>query len=846
MDRGEEEFLQRLRETFKIEAEDHLSNISAELNSLETATEDNEPTSSLETMYREAHSLKGAARAVNLREVETVCQALESVFALLKKKELSFSRRIFDAAYNAIDVMAQLIESDSSAQPINIIQELSSIQSDGDKAGGKLASVAGWRGKIETSNLTDQYSGIVDTGAQTTVSDSGRNLDYETRQVSPVSDQRNVEEAHEVETGIRLPSDIPGAEKAGNGLTSTTKAFSDSEAGNAETSSKTDGSGGPGIDKHASLPTVRIATTKLDRILFQAEEMVSCKLAIKQRSQELCSLQSFFEAWNKKWASVSRELKEIAALSDSFNGPVSIEKEKLSLSRIQKFLEWNGSEVETLESRFRNVCKDVQNDSRTLQGMIDDLIYDVKNALTLPFSTLLDIFPRMVRDLAGQRSKQIRLETFGGQIEIDRRILDEMKDPLIHLVRNSVDHGIETQQDRIKKDKTPYGILTVGISYVSANRVEIIVCDDGAGIDVDRVKKAAVQKKLISDNDSRDLSDQDAVSLIFKSGMSTSPIITDISGRGLGLAIVFEKAEKLGGSVSVQSSPGHGIQFRIELPVTLATFRGTLVEASGRMFVIPTSNVERVLRVKSSSVVSAAGRATISVNGRPLGLAGLSRLLEIEDTENSDSPSAYLFVVVLSARGKKIGLQVDAILNEQEVIVKSLGKQLSRVRNVSGATVLASGDVVPILNPSDLIKSSQTLSATSPDRISRMPDESGNKKSILVAEDSITSRMLLKNILETAGYEVCVSVDGSEAWQTLKTKKIDLLVSDVEMPRMTGFDLTAKMRADNKLSEIPVVLVTSLESREDREKGIDAGANAYIVKSSFDQSNLLAAVRSLI
>jgi two-component system, chemotaxis family, sensor kinase CheA len=834
MDRGEEEFLQRLRETFKIEAEEHLSNISAELNTLETADNGHDPTSSLETMYREAHSLKGAARAVNLREVETVCQALESVFALLKKKELSFSRRIFDSAYNSIDVMAQLIESDSSVQPNNVIQELASIQSEVDQARGRPVAGAGRKDRLDNSNSAGRYSGIIETSEQTTVAEH------------PVSDQGIIAEPNKGDTGEGISIEISGAQEAGNDLASASNAFPDSDAGNVYKTPKTNELSSQGFDKHKSSHTVRIATNKLDRILFQAEEMVSCKLAIKQRSQELAGIQSFFEAWNKKWASVSRGLRAAEALSDPLNRTLSIEKEKSSLPIIQKFLEWNASEVKILESRFRNVSKAVQNDSRTLQGMIDDLIYDVKNALTLPFSTLLDIFPRMVRDLAGQRSKQIRLETFGGQIEIDRRILDEMKDPLIHLVRNSVDHGIETQQDRIKRNKTPYGILTVGISHVTANRVEIIVCDDGAGIDADRVKKTAVQKRLISDQESRDLSDQDAVSLIFRSGMSTSPIITDISGRGLGLAIVIEKADKLGGTVSVQSSPGHGVQFRIELPVTLATFRGTLVEASGRLFVISTSNVERVLRVRSSSVVSAAGRATIPVGGRPLGLAVLSRLLEIQDTENSGKQIEYLSVVVLSARGRKIGLLVDRILNEQEVIVKSLGKQLSRVKNVSGATVLASGDVVPILNPSDLIKSSQILSGKSLDRTSRISDKSRNKKTILVAEDSITSRMLLKNILETAGYDVSVSVDGSDAWQTLKTKKIDLLVSDVEMPRMTGFDLTIKIRADKKLSETPVILVTSLESREDRERGIDAGANAYIVKSSFDQSNLLAAVRSLI
>lgn len=306
-----------------------------------------------------------------------------------------------------------------------------------------------------------------------------------------------------------------------------------------------------------------------------------------------------------------------------------------------------------------------------------------------------------------------------------------------------------------------------------------------------------------------------------------------------------EKIERLGGAITLETRAGAGTAFRIVLPLTLATFRGILVRAGERLCVLPASSVERVARVAAGDIRTVENRDTIPLDGQAVSLVRLGDALELPRRAASSGSGNTIQAVVLGSGLERIAFQVDEVLGEQEVLVKTLGPQLARVRNVAGASVLGTGEVAPVLNVPDLMKSATKFAVTSRAPAAEEPTEA-QKRAVLVVEDSITSRSLLKNILESAGYGVTTAVDGIDAYTALKTGTFDLIVSDVEMPRMDGFDLTAKIRADRNLSELPIVLVTALEKREQRERGIEVGANAYIVKSSFDQSNLLEVVRRLI
>jgi len=485
--------------------------------------------------------------------------------------------------------------------------------------------------------------------------------------------------------------------------------------------------------------------------------------------------------------------------------------------------------------------RQAEQERRALSGMVDGLQGDIRQALMLPFSSLLELMPKLVRDLARDLGKEVELRIEGASIEIDRRILEQMKDPLIHLIRNAIDHGIETADARRRCNKPVPAQIVIDIAPLEGNRVELVVSDDGAGVNLDKLKHSACKLGLITADAAATLETPAALALMFESGLTTSPILTDLSGRGLGLAIVREKVEKLGGGIHAQAGESGGTRFCMVLPTSLVTFHGLLVEVAQQQFVLPSQNVERVLRLSSTKVKTVENRPAVEISGQAVALVWLAEVLGLPAT---DADSTHLQLVVLSTAGGRIACAVSAILGDQEVLVKSLGPQLRRLPNIAGATVLGPGRVVPILNVADLLKSAQRirpLAAT----LRAAPSPAPRQLSLLVAEDSVTARTLLRNILETAGYLVTTAVDGIDALTSLRSEPFDLVVSDVEMPRMDGFELTARIRADQALTHLPVVLVTALESREHKERGIEVGANAYIVKSSFDQSNLFQVIRRL-
>ncbi len=461
----------------------------------------------------------------------------------------------------------------------------------------------------------------------------------------------------------------------------------------------------------------------------------------------------------------------------------------------------------------------------------------------LPVSILLESFPRMVRDIAAEEGKELSWEVVGEDTQIDRRVLEELKDPLIHIVRNSIDHGIEGPEAREKHGKPRAGVISLTVERADKDKVEIAIRDDGGGVDLLMVKEAAVERGFLSEAEALALGEQENLELIFLPELSTSQILTDISGRGLGLAIARERIKTVGGRLTVETMPGAGTIFRIQVPVTLATFRCVLVESRGRIFAIPTASVDQVVRVYPSNVLSVDRRDSIAIDGRPVSLANLGDVLGLRMPTGGEDATRNRPAIVLLVSGSRVAFRVDEVLGEQEVLEKSLGTQLRRVRNVSGATVLPTGEVVPILNPSDLLRSA----ALGPAPLELRPAKRDERpREILVADDSVTSRMLVKNILETAGYKVTTAADGEEAFDALSSKSFDLLVSDIDMPRMDGFALCARLRALASTAELPILLLSSRDSREAREKGIDAGADAYISKSGLEQSSLLEVVGRLV
>lgn len=778
----EQLFLKRLLATFRIEAEEHLNAMSSSFLKLEQSESSTHTSSIVETLFREAHSLKGAARSVNLKEVEAVCQVLESILSSLQKHELPLSSAFFSLMSSTVDGLKNMIS--ASVVPAT------------DASSSMVIQSAALIRALESLQGLDQ-SGLA---------------------------RKRVETVKAADTGI----------------TGIQDGLSDKKKKPLETF---------GIDGNDE-ETVRISTKKLNALMVQTEELLSFKFSSRRMAENLRALYTDMVLWDRAW---KKSVREVRGVRRSLRAPVAggydgLGGERYLMRMIESFKQQNLF-FKTLSDHVLQMEKIAEQEWRTLAGMVDNLLEDTKQALMLPFSSILELLPSLVRNMARDSGKRIELLMEGETLEIDRRILEQMKDPLLHLIRNAIDHGIEEPDERIRKGKTAHGCIVIQIVPRNGSKIEVSVFDDGRGIDIERVANRAQQLGLTDSDKLSGGFQKNMVDLIFESGLSTSPIVTDISGRGLGLAIVREKVEKLGGSIHVDSSAS-GTRFCILFPTTLTTFRGLLIRIGKNRFVLPSSDVQRVARIAIHDVKMAESHPTIVVENTVFALISLNGLLEIATSQDNDATTEqtgkYLSVVILESGGRQIAFTVDEILGDEEILVKSLGPQLVRVPNIAGATVIGPGYVVPILNVTDLIKTAlKRNNAVSILPNSGMRESFPQKRSILVAEDSITSRLLLRNMLELAGYTVTAVVDGVEALAELRNGKFDAVVSDVEMPRMDGFSLTANIRSNKLFSDLPVILVTALDSREHKERGVEVGANAYIVKSNFEQSNLLDVLRSL-
>jgi len=759
----QDDFLGRLMDTFRVEAEEHIKAFSTGFMQLEKSRDSRQHEQIIEALYREAHSLKGAARSVDLSAIESICQSLESVMRKFKYEGFVPRDGIFDVLYRAV----------------NIIEKLNTPGNQDPPGDNEISDL------IRQLDRVEQGAPVIKPGAETAApgrpkgDHEDKYIDRENRrEVLKSIEARRQGKRRDKQAAVHTVSAVPAAPAAPA-----------SPAASA-----------PGV--------IRVSTEKLVRALLQAEELIYGKLFFNHLAEELGNIREELDAWRKK-------------------------PRKIDLPGVKR-----------LQAKLAELARFMDNDCHTFISLIDTHLEDMKKLLMLPFSTLTEGFPRAVRDLAGNKKKEVDIVIEGAENEIDKRVLEGLKDPLLHLLRNAVDHGVESPRERIQKNKPAAATIRLTISRQESSKVEIRIADDGAGIDLEKVKEKSIASGLITAEKLRELTGDEILDFIFHSGFSTSPAITDISGRGLGLAIAREKVEKLGGFISVATQVNRGTTFRIVLPLTLATFRGVLVKTREARFIIPTLNVERVLRVRPADIKTVENRETIIVDERVVAHIPLSGVLELPQKPRIDKAPNFIQMLVLSAEGMRIAFSVDEVLGEEEVLIKNLGPQLRRVLAIPGAAILSPIDVVPILYIPELLKLAVKMSMGT--RIREEKTLKAKPRSVLLVEDSITSRVLLKNIMESAGYSVTAAVDGQAGWQALQREPFDIVVSDVDMPRMNGFQLTARIRADRNLSPIPVVLVTGLETGAEREKGLEVGANAYIVKSNFDPGHLLEVMKKLI
>lgn len=768
----DDELLKELLQTFHAEAAEHLGNLNQTLLKLERQPAERTRVTLLQDAFRTAHSLKGAARAVGMEDIERIAHVMEDVLKRARDHKLQLDPGACDILYNALDFIQMML--DGKTPDIDpICQQIAELAAEALPAPEPPAPVRDTRKPAKPEPEPKPEPEVPEAVVKA---------------VEPVAEPVPPPPAPVV------PEPVRAVEKSTSPEPQHT-AISESDE------------------------TIRVSISKLDALMAQAGELLVAKIGAEQRVADMQDVRQQLAQWPKAWREIKALLPRVASTNDAGRQLVEM------LNRHYDYLQNVTRQISVAE-------QSINRDTLRL-GMVTGRLQDeVRRVRMVPFQTFESLLQRTVRDAARTESKQTTLILEGGEVELDKKVLEALKDPLLHLLRNAVGHGIETPDERISKGKPAEGTVTITVSQ-HGSEVWIIVQDDGQGFDLDGLRRAAKASGAIEG----EVSPDDIIAFAFQPGVTTNQKVTAISGRGVGLDVVRQQLENLQGRIVVKNNPGQGASFQLIVPVSLAMTRVLLVSTGPELYALPLASIEKIIGIRST--FSVEGQTMITVDGRPLPLISLGAALR-RPAPMPKNPLA----VIMGIAEQRLALLVDDVLTEQELAIKPLGKPLIRVPNVSGAAVLGNGEPIIILNAADLVKSSR--SARGITILSQTEREQKPKYWILVVDDSITTRTLEKNILETAGYEVVTATDGREALAQLKKNPISLVVSDVQMPNLDGIGLCTEIRESPEFKEMPIILVTSLENPEDRERGMMAGANAYIVKRGFNQAELLATITQLL
>ncbi|MEG4088839.1 hybrid sensor histidine kinase/response regulator [Microcoleus sp. Pol12B4] len=827
---------EELRDVFKVASQEHLQKLDDGLLYLEQHPSD---LGKLEQLLRETHSLKGDAGMLGVKDVASLAHQMEHILGDLKRGETQLNSDISDRLSQGLEAMRKLVNE----------------------------AVTGEDSGVNTFYILASMMGA---SSQPQPQAAASKLDLSSSQVpeQPLVKPQFTEPAtQELETNVAT-SQVLNLEKNSSFLHLQSKPEFLVEAQNLPapsepaTASASQSAVTASSTSSYRIETIRVATQNLDDLMTQAGELTVTKTRLGHRVAEIEQITTLWEEWSREYF-VTRLTVDRMQIDE--NGI----KANGKFSQLQDYYQRTEERLESLGTLVNHLKNRVYEDTARLELIAEALESGIRTLRLLPLSTIFNLFPRTVRDLAKREGKEVALVIEGGETTADKRILEEMKDPLMHMIRNSIDHGIETVEERKKLGKPPVATLRIK-GYNIASNIIIEVADDGRGLNRESIEQTAVKRNICTLEKLAEMTENQIQSLIFTPGFSTKKFVTEVSGRGVGLDVVRTNVEALKGSIQVESLPGRGCTFRLQISTSLATANVLIVIVEDIPYALPVEFVDTAKQVSPSEIFAIEGKETILSNGQPLSVAHLTDLLELNNRQGGqknqcfrqengsealrknqnyflNSTSSKMPCIVLKVGEERLGLFVDALIDEQDVVMKPQSQLLKRVRNVSGATILGTGEVCMVLNPHDLIKSvrQQVSSRMVPGGRSQL-ETASRKQVILLAEDSIATRTQEKRILEGAGYEVVTAVDGLDAFHKLKTRNFDAVISDIQMPNLDGLALTIKIREQKEYSELPIILVTSLASDEDRKRGADAGANAYIPKGTFNQDVLVDTLKRLV
>ena len=753
---------------FRTEAEGQLLMLTDGLLLLE---QDPSATDNLEPMMRGSHSIKGAARMVDIDPVVRISHAMEDCFVAAQKNELTLISADIDVLLNGVDMMSHVAKLDE-------------------------ADLASWTEKngAELDSLVLAIEGIL-TGERPGVIVNARD---------DVSGSNSVDEEQAVPA--ELTSD------------SAKKSAADNSADSPP-------------DKAPSLAEVkdrvlRVSTERMDRLLGLAgEAMVEARW-----------LHPHIEAMQRFKRFQFDLVSELDNLREKLNEANLAPALELSIVGLQRKAV---KQRETLSDRL----VDLEHFDYRMANLAGRLHREVLASRMRPFSDGVDGFQRMVRDVARSLGKDARLEITGVATQVDRDVLEMVKAPLNHLLRNAVDHGIEMPDVRIENGKPSQAIVKLDARHRSGMLL-VTVEDDGRGVDLDSLKQKIIERGLSSEEMLSSMSEVELLEFLFLPSFSTRSEVTEISGRGVGLDVVHDSVKEMRGVVTISSKPGKGTRFQMQLPLTLSVIRTLLVDIGGESYAFPLARIDHLLKVSADNIELVEDHQYVTWNEKHIGLVSASQVFGLDQVS---AKSRELFVVILSDRHGQYGVIVDAFLGERELAVQVIDPRLGKVKDVSVAALLDDGSPTLIIDVDDMARSiAKLISKGRIDKVGAEESADDDRRRILVVDDSITVREVERKMLESYGYEVDVAVDGMDGWNAVRSGDYRLVITDIDMPRMNGIELVKLIRQDEVLKNMPVMVVSYKDREEDRLQGLEAGADYYLTKGGFHDESLREAVVDLI
>ena len=787
-----------LMELFRTEAEGQTAALSEGLLALEGSAA---TPAALETLMRAAHSLKGAARIVGLDAAVRVAHALEDCFVAAQRGKIAIRPAHVDVLLGAVDILAEL-----------------SQVAEGEAAG--WASAHAGRLDAMVSAL-----GTIQAGHEP--------------EAGPPPDEV---EAPDPSTPPESPPPVPTLPRDEGGSQDATIEASSSLSSLAGEGSERIARPEPPPEEPGPAPSPPAAPEAADRMVRVTADSLTRLMGLAGESLvEARRLRPFldsFRALKGRQDALWEALQDLERRWDARNGSGPPGRDRDALARARDDAGRCRFELGTRLDEFEDLA-------RRNEDLSGRLHHEVIASRLRPLADGIRGFPRLVRDVARQLGKEVRFDVRGERTGVDRDILEKLEAPLNHLIRNALDHGLEAPDDRKHAGKPASGTIRLEARHRSG-MLQIVLADDGRGIDLAKLRASIVAKGLSTEAMAAEMTEAELLEFLFLPGFSTKAAVTDLSGRGVGLDVVRSMVQAVGGNVRVHSRKGEGTTFTLLLPITMSVIRALLVNVGGEPYAFPLARIERIEQVPMGEVQALEGRQHVRIDGQPVGLVSATQVLELPGETNSPE---ILQVVVVADRGQRFGLVVDGFLGERDLQVRPLDPRLGKVPDISSASVLEDGRPVLIVDVEDLVRSIDNLLGGR--RLRRLAAEDAGPrrraaKRVLVVDDSITVRELERQLLEARGFAVDTAVDGMDGWNAVRGGTYQLVVSDVDMPRLDGIQLVRQIKQDPALKALPVVIVSYKDREEDRLRGLDAGATCYLTKSSFHDRTFLDAIVDLI